>query len=138
MSSAIMAGDENKAKPAPDGVIGTWMVPAGDATVTIEKCGQQYCGKISWMEKPDVDSKNPDKSKRSTPLVGMNMLWGFVYNQEKSRWEDGKIYDPDDGNTWNCMLSLDGEKKLKVKGFIGFKWAPIGRTEIWTRTEPKK
>ncbi|HSA16128.1 MAG TPA: DUF2147 domain-containing protein [Spirochaetota bacterium] len=137
-SSPAIKADDKAYKSAPDDVIGTWMVPAGDATVSISKCGSQYCGKITWMQKPDVDSKNPDKSKRSTPLVGMQMLRDFVFNAEKNRWDDGKIYDPDSGDTYQCMLSLTDKNTLKVKGFIGFKWAPIGRTEIWTRTADKK
>jgi uncharacterized protein (DUF2147 family) len=133
-SAPLFAGSQAPA----DAILGTWMVPDGDATITISKCGETFCGVISWMEKPDVDKKNPDKSRRTDPLVGLQLLHGFVYSEIKNRWEDGKIYDPDDGNTWNCMLTLDGPDRLKVKGFIGFKWAPIGRTEIWTRTAEKK
>jgi uncharacterized protein (DUF2147 family) len=121
-----------------NGVVGTWMVPAGDATVTIAPCGKLLCGTISWMKVPVADSENPDLSKRNRPLLGAQVLWGFVFNPDNNRWEDGKIYDPDSGDTYQCIMTLIDRNALKVKGFVGFKWAPIGRTEIWTRSDSKQ
>ena len=63
-----------------ESALGTWLVPKGDAKVTIYKCGDKFCGKVSWLKTPeDLDVKNPDPEKRKNKILGMDMLWGFVF-----------------------------------------------------------
>ncbi len=123
--SLLMAFDSSS-------VLGTWLVPKGDAKVTIYKCGEKFCGKISWMKSPnDLDDKNPDPAKRTKPVLGMVMLWNFVYKD--AEWVGGQIYDPDNGKTYKCKMSMKSANKLNVRGYVG---APIfGRTEVWTRVD---
>jgi uncharacterized protein (DUF2147 family) len=45
-------------------------------------------------------------------------------------WEDGKIYDPKNGKTYSCKMTLEGNE-LKVRGYVGF--SLLGRTTVWTR-----
>ncbi len=49
-----------------------------------------------------------------------------------SSWEDGKIYDPKSGKTYDCILkSKENNKILEIRGYIG---SPMfGRTATWTR-----
>ena len=65
----------------------------------------KFFGKIILLKSPNdtngkplMDTENPDKSKRNTPLVGLTMLKDFKYKNNK--WEDGTIYDPEDGKTY--------------------------------------
>ncbi len=81
--------------------------------------------------KPKLDNKNPDTKKRQQPIVGMTILTNFIFDG-KDEWEDGKIYDPESGNTYSCNMELNGRNKLKVRGYIGL--SLFGRTEVWTRT----
>ncbi|HNW27618.1 MAG TPA: DUF2147 domain-containing protein [Spirochaetota bacterium] len=115
-----------------DSVIGTWLVPKGDAKVTIYKCGEKFCGKVSWLKTPeDLDTKNPDPAKRKNKILGMDMLWGFHF--EKGEWVGGQIYDPDSGDTYKCKMYLKSDDKLNVRGYVG---VPLfGRSEIWTRVK---
>jgi len=114
----------------PDAVVGNWMVPAKDGTVQIYKCGSQYCGKLSWLKSPgDKDTNNPDPAKRNDPLLGKVILHSFRYDGDE--WVNGKIYDPNDGKTYSCLMWLDGRDRLYVKGYIGI--SLIGRKELWTR-----
>ncbi len=115
-----------------ESALGTWLVPKEDAKVTIYKCGENLCGKITWLKTPeDLDTKNPDPAKRKNKILGMNILWGFTF--KNNEWVGGRIYDPDSGDTYKCKMWLKSDDKLNVKGFVGI---PLfGRSEIWTRVK---
>jgi uncharacterized protein (DUF2147 family) len=62
-------------------------------------------------------------------IPGPPLLWGFKY-KGANKWEGGKIYDPNNGKTYSCKMTLEGNT-LKVRGFVGI--SLLGRTTIWTR-----
>jgi uncharacterized protein (DUF2147 family) len=82
--------------------------------------------------KTKVDRENPDVSQQSKPILGMIMLWGFKFAKD-NLWEDGHIYDPRDGKTYKCKMTLKSADVLDVRGFIGF--SLIGKTNTWTRVK---
>ena len=118
---------------AVDALLGTWLTASGKAKVQIYKEGSKYNGKIVWLKNPTyedgkikVDKNNPDKAKQTTPLLGLNMLKGFVFDE--GEWNDGTIYDPENGKTYSCKIKYrDG--KLDLRGYIGI--SLIGRTQTW-------
>ena len=120
-------------KISADAIVGTWLTGSGKGKVQIYKEGNTYSGKIVWLKeptyedgKPKVDKHNPDVTKQTTPILGLYMLKGFVFDGEK--WTDGTIYDPEKGKIYSCKISWrDG--KLDVHGFIGI--SLIGRTDTW-------
>ena len=64
----------------------------------------------------------------------MTILWGF--KQDKDRYTGGRILDPHSGSIYRGYLQpVDGFKKLKVRGYIGF--SLLGRTEVWDRLPSK-
>ena len=81
--------------------------------------------------KQKVDRENPDPSLRARPIQNLVILWGFKYSGDNV-WEDGRIYDPKEGKTYKCKMTLDGDR-LKIRGFIGV--SLIGRTNVWTRVK---
>jgi uncharacterized protein (DUF2147 family) len=120
----------------PDVIVGEWYNEEGTSVIEIFRCSDSYCGRIAWLKNPKneegkdkVDSKNPDESLRSRKLMGLQILSGFSYNGD-NQWVDGKIYDPKNGKTYSCKMSLAGDQ-LNVRGYIGF--SLIGRTTVWTR-----
>jgi uncharacterized protein (DUF2147 family) len=116
---------------------GTWIPGSGKANVRIYKSGDHYYGAIislkepidSVTHKPKVDKNNPDKSKRNTPLVGYLLLKNFIYDD--GIWKDGTIYDPENGKTYSCKITMKDKNTLDVRGFIGI--SLIGRTDEWKR-----
>ncbi len=115
-----------------DSIIGTWLVTRGDAKVTIYKCSDNVCGKITWLKNTDdLDAKNPDPARRGNKLLGMSILWSFTYNG--SEWAGGQIYDPDSGTIYKCKMWLDDSDHLNVKGYMGV--SILGRSEVWTRVK---
>lgn len=121
----------------PDAILGEWLVGSQKGKVEIYKKGEKYYGKIIWLKeplqangKPKVDANNPEPSKKSQPIMGLNMLSDFKYVGDNN-WEDGTIYDPENGKEYSCNLTLKDKNTLDVRGYIGFSW--IGRTDTWKR-----
>ena len=54
--------------------------------------------------------------------------------EEPNLWAGGLILDPAKGSTYKVRLkTIDGGKKLEVRGYIG---SPMfGRTQTWIRAE---
>jgi len=61
-------------------------------------------------------------------LVELVIMRGF--EPDGDTYEDGTIYDPENGKTYDCKMSFKGST-LAVRGYIGF--SLFGRTEIWER-----
>jgi uncharacterized protein (DUF2147 family) len=130
----------------PDAIVGKWLVEEKDSQVEIYSCEGKFCGKIIWLKqpnypvddpkgmagKPKVDRENPKASKRERPILGINLVWGFTHSGE-NLWKGGFIYNPRDGKTYKCKMTLENPDRLKVRGFIGI--SLIGKTNIWTRVK---
>ena len=129
-----------------EAIVGKWWNEEKDAQIEIYPCEGKLCGKIIWLKepnypdndpkgrggKPKIDRENPDASQRERTLLGMNLVWGFTPSGE-NLWEGGFIYNPRDGKTYKCKLTLENPERLKVRGFIGL--SLIGKTNIWTRVK---
>lgn len=125
-----------------DKMLGVWEVGSGKARVKVTKYGDKYAGKIVWLKEPKYedgtnkrDKNNPDETKRNVPLLGYSNLLGFVYKGNNT-WEEGTIYDPESGSTYNCTIKLIDENTLDVRGYIGVQM--FGRTDTWKRMQVKK
>jgi uncharacterized protein (DUF2147 family) len=126
-----------------DRLLGVWEPSNGKARVKIEKIGNKYYGKIVWLKEPNdpatnqpkVDSKNQDASMRTVPLKGYRMLKDFTYSGN-SQWENGTIYDPENGSTYKCIIKMTDANTLDIRGYIGIE--ALGRTDVWKRLEMKK
>ncbi len=118
-------------QPKPDAIVGEWLTAAKDGKVQIYKSGNKFFGKINWGNRPNgKDTNNPDPKLRDQNLIGLVILKDFSFNG-KDKWEDGTIYDPNNGKTYSCVIRLKDEKILEVRGYIGI--SLLGRTEVWTR-----
>jgi uncharacterized protein (DUF2147 family) len=124
---------------AQDAIERIWYNQEKTAKVQIFKATDgKFYGKIVWLKepnneegKPKVDKNNPDKAKKSTPLMGLQLLKGFKKDGD-TEYEDGNIYDPKNGKTYSCKINRKGET-LEVRGYVGI--SLIGRTTIWTKTD---
>jgi uncharacterized protein (DUF2147 family) len=102
-----------------------------NAKFEIYKSNNKYYGKIIWgTGRESKDVKNPDEKLRNRELVGIKMLNNFVFDGNNT-WSDGTIYDPNDGKTYSCKLTLTSANKLDVRGYVGI--SLFGRTETWTK-----
>jgi uncharacterized protein (DUF2147 family) len=132
-----------QAQSEADKLVGVWQPSDGRSYLKIDKIGNKFYGRVVWLKEPNdedgnprLDKNNPDPALRSTPLKGYRVLKDFTYNQEEKIWENGTIYDPKNGTTYNCKIELKAENKIEVRGFVGA--AVFGRTDVWTRLVKKK
>ncbi len=114
-----------------DIILGEWISEPKDGKITIFKQGERYYGKITWGKTPGKkDTKNPDARLRNRELIGTVILKDFVF--KGGSWENGSIYDPHSGKTYDCILKVkDNNRKLDIRGFVGM--AMFGRTSTWSR-----
>lgn len=120
-------------KQPADAILGVWLTAKKDGKFQIYKVGNKYQGKLIWGTGGDeLDSKNPDPKLRNKELIGQTLLKDFVYDGDGA-WEEGTIYDPREGKTYDCILKLKNNNTLEVRGYVGI--SLFGRTETWTRTK---
>ncbi len=125
-----------------DAIVGTWMVEEKDAKIEIYKCGEKYCGKIVWLAEPNdevsgqprTDANNPDASKRSQTILGMEMMENFTYDGEKY-YNDGSIYDSREGKHYDGYVTLQDDGNLYLKGGYKVFGMMVGKSSTWTRAE---
>lgn len=129
---AIVVSAQNKAND----ILGYYMSPSGKSILKIYEMNGKYYGKPVWMKEPEqLDSKNPDVSKRNQKVFGSNAIRDFVFNG-KDTWEKGHIYDPNNGKTYDCKITRDEKGNLNVRGYIGI--SLIGRTEYFVKVDFKE
>lgn len=123
-------------------ILGTWITASDSSSVEIKvHTNGKYIGEINWLMvplndegKPKMDKENPDPAKKTQPIMGLRLLKGFEYNASKDRWDNGTIYDPDNGKTYSCYGWFeDGNYDvLYLKGYVlGMKF--LGRETVWNR-----
>ena len=124
-----------------DAVLGVWKNGEGTGMVQIYKKGEKYYGKIVWLKvpndadgKPRTDVNNPEPKLQSRTIKGLENLRDFVYKGQ-NKWEDGRVYDPKNGNDYSCEMKLIDDNTLEVRGFIGV--SLFGRTDVWKRQVKK-
>lgn len=128
-------------------VMGTWLVASGKAQVRIQPCADPaagpLCGYISGLIDPTGpdgkvvppdqanDWRNSDPALRNRKVLGMPLIWGFKKTSDPNSFEEGKIYNGENGKTYNANISLQPDGKLRLRGYVG---APMfGETQVWTR-----
>jgi len=129
-------------QPQPaDAIMGKWLNEDKDAHIQIYKENGKYYGKIVWLNEPNepatglpkLDDENDDEALQSRPVMGLILLKDFIYDSDDNEWEDGTIYDPKNGSTYDCYMNFGDDGALKIRGYVGISW--IGRNTYWTRVE---
>ncbi|WP_036260092.1 DUF2147 domain-containing protein [Methylocapsa aurea] len=110
--------------------IGEWRVQDGNATVRIRKCGAAFCGFIaSTRTAPGKDEKNPDPSKRTRSVLGIEVLIG-LRPAGNNLWS-GQTYNAEDGQMYNASVSMASDQALQIQGCVPN--SGLCGNETWTR-----
>lgn len=123
---------------APTGPVGVWLDDTGRGAVEIKPCGTNLCGSIYWLQepisattgRPVTDAYNPDSAKRIRAVCGLQVIGG-VKPQGDGNWDEGWIYDPKVGKSYDVAIALEKKDRLSVTGYKGVKF--LSKTFIWTR-----
>jgi uncharacterized protein (DUF2147 family) len=119
----------------PEAIVGVWVSENKKLKVELYNVNNKYFGKIVWQYekidpetgKPKLDKENPDESKRNRPIMGLQVLKDFVYKD--GYWQNGYVYNSQNGKTYACEIWLDGKDVLVLRGY----WGIVYHTETWTR-----
>ena len=123
----------------PDALVGKWLSAHKRNQVQIYKQGNKYYGKVVWMlepnnletGKPKLDAQNPNEALRTRPIVGTVIMSNLEY-KGKNIWAGGEIYNPEDGRTYGCEVSLKNPNAINMRGYM-ISMPFIGMTKTWTR-----
>lgn len=130
-------------------VYGTWLTASGVAQVRIGPCAEAtagaLCGFIVGLINPKgpdgkavppeeaTDYRNPDPKLRIRKVIGMPLIWGFKKASEPNSFENGQIYNGENGKIYSANISLQSDDTLRLRGYVG---SPMfGETQIWTRVK---
>jgi len=97
-----------------------------------EKDGKMFGRVVKLLPKATTstcDGCPGDKNGKS--LYDVDIIWDM--EKDGDVWDGGKIVDPAKGKVYKCKVSLDGNDKLLVRGYIGFSF--IGRTQTWYKVD---
>ena len=117
---------------------GYWLAENKRSVIHVKECDEGLCGYIHWIIEGGMqyDSKNPEPSKRQTPMCGLKVIYGFTQDEvDPNLWETGRVYKADDGDLYSAEVEVLSENQLEVTGYIGFTW--LGKTQTWNRVSPK-
>jgi uncharacterized protein (DUF2147 family) len=147
--AALFAAIAPVASAQAQSVMGTWLTASGVAQVKIEPCANPasgaLCGFIVGLINPkgpdgvvvapDVatDYRNENPALRSRKVLGMPLIWGFKKTSDPNAFENGQIYNGENGKTYSANISLQPDGTLRLRGYVG---SPMfGETQIWTRAK---
>lgn len=136
--TAMIGFTGHKTADEGDRLLGIWEPSNGLSRVKIEKIGTKYYGRVVWLKvpndpetsKPKVDKNNPDTSMRKAAIKGLRILKDFTY-KGKNEWTNGTIYDPKNGKTYSCVITMKDENNLNIRGYVGVR--ALGRTDTWKK-----
>jgi len=118
-----------------DAIVGTYLKADGKSKIEFFKTGDTYSGKIVWLKEPNdekgnpkKDVKNPDKSLREKPLLGLVNITGLKYEGD-GKYGDGKAYRPVEGDEVKFKIKVNGDGTITATGSkYGF-----SKTETWKK-----
>lgn len=125
---------------AQEEVLGKWYNAEKTSQIQVYQSGDKFYGSIAWLKEPNddatgqprLDKFNPSESLRDKPILGLVILRGFKADGDKF-WSGGTIYDPRDGKTYSCNMTLTEPDKLDIRGYVGI--SLFGRTTSWSRVK---
>ena len=121
-------------------ILGTWYNDIKSSKIEIYEEKGLYYGRITWLEDPAnsdgstprVDEFNEDPALAKRQLMNLVILKELQWNASEKEWQEGTIYDPNNGKTYECYCLLQEDGTLYFKGYVlGITW--LGRSTVWTK-----
>lgn len=93
-----------------DDVTGKWLLADGSTQIEVNKEGDKYVGKITWV-KDAVNKKD----------IGKKVLWDLEYDASDNEWNSGEIQMPDMSHSASCYIRLKDKNTAIVTGYHGLR-----------------
>lgn len=114
--------------------IGIWVTDGGKSRVQVVDCGGALCANIIWLRDPNdkkgrpwTDQLNNNVSLRGRPIIGLE-LFRNMRPAGKQAWK-GRIYNPEDGDSYDVTLTLARADRISIKGCVLF----VCETHHWVK-----
>jgi uncharacterized protein (DUF2147 family) len=120
-----------------DAILGEWCTereenrPPGRIRFVRAEDGT-YSGILSWSADPKKDVHNKDPKLRDRPLVGTVLFWHLRF--EDGEYVEGRVYNPEDGDTYRLKAEVLSPEALKIRGYMGI--SLLGQSKVWARFHP--
>jgi uncharacterized protein (DUF2147 family) len=123
--------------PAAEEVVGLWESEEKNLQIEMFQDKGNFSGRMVYFKcstddimRNSVDTENPDKRLTGRKLLGLKLVYKLTY-QGENVWSNGKIYDPNSGNTYEARIQLTGPNTAVVRGYWKFRW--LGRSMVFNR-----
>lgn len=139
LSYALLSSSlaQQPSDPNQSPLLGVWYDDTGRGAVKVEPCGKHLCGRIYWLKdtttksgEPLQDQNNPKPELRQQPICGLQVL-GQLTAQGDGTWDNGWVYDPKVGRSYNAELRPGPPGELHLRGYKLVKL--LGKTLIWKK-----
>ena len=136
----MLAAPNVQAQCSADDIVGEWVTDSSKSKVKVYESGGKYYGKIVWLKepideetgKPKLNKHHSDPAKQKEPVKGLRILRDLEFDDD-CKWDDGYVYDPENGKEYSGHAELINKNKLKLRGYIGI--SLLGRTTYWRRVK---
>jgi uncharacterized protein (DUF2147 family) len=119
--------------------VGVWESEEKNLQIQMFEDNGEFAGRMVYFKcstddvmKTSKDIENPNKHLRSRNLLGLKLVSKLGY-QGNGVWDDGKIYDPNSGNTFEARIELTGPNTAVVRGYWKYRW--FGRSMVFRRLQ---
>jgi uncharacterized protein (DUF2147 family) len=123
--------------PAGYRLVGVWESEEKNLQIEMFEKNGVYSGRMIYFKcdtdeimRTSKDIENPDKTLTKRHLLGLTLVTELAY-QGDNVWDDGKIYDPNSGRTFEARIQLTGSDAAEVRGYWRYRW--IGRSMTFYR-----
>jgi len=129
--SAMLANAASAATPTDPR--GRYLTASGNLEVDVAPCGEALCGTVSKvvanhsMSRPGETMQPAD----NRPAEGLKILLDFKPDADEAGSWQGRIYNRENGKTYDCRMTLDEAGNLQLRAYVGL---PLfGKTQVWQR-----
>ncbi|HTF27265.1 MAG TPA: DUF2147 domain-containing protein [Flavitalea sp.] len=118
-------------------VVGVWESEEKNLQIEMFEDDGDFAGRMIYFKcssdsvmQTSRDTENPDRKYTDRKLLGLKLVEKLSY-QGDNVWDNGKIYDPNSGNTYEARIQLTGPNTAIVRGYWKFRW--FGRSMVFNR-----
>lgn len=129
--TAIHSSTSHSVSPSSQ-LVGVWESEEKNLQIEMYEIDGMFFGRMIYFKcstdevmRTSKDIENPNKDLTTRNLLGLTLVTELAY-QGDNVWDDGKIYDPNSGRTFEARIHLTSPQSAIVRGYWKYRW--IGRS----------
>jgi uncharacterized protein (DUF2147 family) len=127
----LLAATHGLAAQTAEDAFGIWQHPDNGSNIEIYRCGNDLCARIvKTTDSQKTDDKNPEVSKRKTPIIGLVIISGA--KKTDARTWTGTLYNRADGGTYAGKITVRTKDAIDLSGCTA---VVICKSVTWRRVK---